>query len=64
MPGVVYQFRMRADGTGSFPYVSDSCIERLGLMPEALMEDPSRGLRLIEREDRARVFASVEAARR
>jgi len=64
VPGVVYQYRMHADGSGSFPYVSDSCIERLGLLPEALMADPSRGLRLIEREDRARVFASVEAARR
>jgi PAS domain S-box-containing protein len=64
VPGVVYQYRMHANGSGSFSYVSDSCIELLGLMPEELMADASRGLRIIDREDRARAFASVEAARR
>jgi len=64
VPGVVYQYRGHADGSGQFLYVSESCIDMLGVAPQTVMQDPSRALRLIEREDRERVFASVERARR
>ena len=63
-PGVVYQYRGFPDGTGEFPFVSDSCIDVFGVAPSVLMKDASHALRLIEREDRERVFASVARARR
>ncbi len=63
-PGVVYQYRGYPDGRGEFPFVSASCIDLLGLPPGVLMHDASRALRLIERADRERVFASVAQARR
>jgi len=63
-PGVVYQYRDLPDGSGSFPFVSDSCIDVFGVPPAVLMADASRALRLIERADRERVFASVARARR
>jgi len=64
VPGIVYQYRGHADGSGHFPYISESCIDQLGLMPQTLMKDASRALRLIERADRERVFGSVIAALR
>jgi PAS domain S-box-containing protein len=63
-PGVVYQYRGFPDGRGEFPFISDSCIDLLGLAPAALTNDASRALRLVEREDRERVFASLNRARR
>ncbi|MBS1225227.1 MAG: Diguanylate cyclase with sensor, partial [Proteobacteria bacterium] len=39
-PGVVYQYRLRPDGSSHFPYVS-SRIELFGLSPESLAEDAS-----------------------
>jgi signal transduction histidine kinase len=63
-PGVVYQYRDLPDGGGCFPFVSDSCIDVFGVPPSVLMGDAAQALRLIERADRERVFASVGRARR
>ncbi|MBX3603662.1 MAG: PAS domain-containing protein [Piscinibacter sp.] len=64
VPGVVYQYRAFVDGSGQFPWVSDSCVDLFGLAPQAMVDDASRALRLIERDDRERVFASVRRAQR
>ncbi|MFN6562859.1 MAG: AAA family ATPase [Nostoc sp. ChiSLP01] len=37
IPGVVYQFRLAADGSTSTPYVSSGCLELYGLEPESVM---------------------------
>ena len=63
-PGVVYQYRALPDGSGSFPFVSDSCIDVFGFPSSVLMQDAVRALRMIERDDRERVFASIDRARR
>jgi hypothetical protein len=64
VPGIVYQYRTLPDGSGHFPFISESSIELLGLAPQAFVDDPSRALKLIEREDRGRVFAGVAQALR
>ncbi|WP_341892282.1 PAS domain-containing protein [Variovorax sp. YR752] len=64
VPGVVYQYRTLPDGSGQFPFISESCIDLLGVMPKELLRDASRAIRLIERDDRERVFASVGRALR
>jgi PAS domain S-box-containing protein len=63
-PGIVYQYRGWPDGRGEFPFISDSCIDVFGVPASELTKDPARALKLIEREDRERVFASVNRARR
>ncbi len=51
VPGVVYQVRISADGTVSYPYVSDGIRDVVGIEPEDLQADPGLLLRLIHPED-------------
>ncbi|MFN6483984.1 MULTISPECIES: AAA family ATPase [unclassified Nostoc] len=37
IPGMVYQFRLAADGSTSTPYVSSGCFDLYGLEPESVM---------------------------
>ncbi|MBN3943506.1 AAA family ATPase [Nostoc sp. NMS9] len=37
IPGMVYQFRLAADGSTSTPYVSSGCLDLYGLEPESVM---------------------------
>ncbi|MBX9253172.1 AAA family ATPase [Desmonostoc muscorum CCALA 125] len=37
IPGMVYQFRLGADGSTSTPYVSSGCLDLYGLEPESVM---------------------------
>ncbi|PHJ68629.1 histidine kinase [Nostoc linckia z18] len=37
IPGMVYQFRLAADGSNSTPYVSSGCLDLYGLEPESVM---------------------------
>ncbi len=37
IPGMVYQFRLAADGSTSTPYVSSGCLDLYGLEPELVM---------------------------
>ena len=64
VPGVVYQFRRLADGSGQFPYVSDSSADLFGISPQALVEDGTALMRLMDREDRDRVAATVDESAR
>jgi len=66
VPGLLYQFRCAAADPlrGSFPYISDSVIDMLGLPPAELTRDASAVFRLIHRDDIERVRQGVlEAAR-
>ncbi|MDJ1167975.1 PAS domain S-box protein [Roseofilum sp. BLCC_M154] len=38
LPGLIFQFRMEADGTPSFPYVSEGCRDLYGLDPENFIQ--------------------------
>ena len=40
VPGVVYQFVLRPDGTTAFPFVSEGCRELYGVSPEDICADP------------------------
>ncbi|WUR12049.1 histidine kinase [[Empedobacter] haloabium] len=51
-PGLVYQFRLDADGQASFPYVSEGCQALLGLSAAELMAQPERFLELVLPDDR------------
>jgi PAS domain S-box-containing protein len=64
VPGVVFQYRRRADGSAHFPYVSDSCLAVTGLAPELLMDDAAPFLRRTERDDRGRLMGLIEQSLR
>lgn len=51
IPGIIYQFMIKKDGSRSFPYVSEGAREICGLEPEELMENPSKLFDIVLRED-------------
>ena len=59
VPGVVYSFRMTADGTFSMPYASRGFESLFGLDLAPLREDFAPAMALIHAEDRALVEASI-----
>ena len=62
-PGLVYQFRLHADGRTAFSYLSDGCQALLGLCPAQLRARPELFLDLILPEDRASYLASMQASK-
>jgi len=62
-PGLVYQCALAADGSVTFPYLSDGCTALLGMAPAELQRDPGQFLQLILEQDRAGYLASMHASR-
>ncbi len=58
IPGIVYQFRLRPDGTSEIPFVSNRLRELTGLNPEEVMADHSRMFEQIPEEDRTLLEAT------
>ena len=64
VPGFVYQYRLRPDGTSCFPYISERVREIYSIGPEDLRNDASRAIELHHPDDQERVIASIlESAR-
>jgi len=59
VPGMVYQFRRRPDGSTYYPYVSESCVDLVGLTPAQLTEDATALRQLIDPRDSERVRESI-----
>ncbi len=59
LPGVIYQFRVAADGTQSFPYISTYFEQLYGISVEAVLNDASVLLNSCHPEERARLDASI-----
>lgn len=59
VPGIIFQFRIGADGKASFPYVSDACREIYRLTPEEVYEDISRVFALRHPDDDKAVTESI-----
>ncbi len=60
VPGVVYQFCLRTDGSSSFPYASEGIKDIYRLSPEEVCEDAAKVFALIHPEDYDSVVASIE----
>ncbi|MEG5044777.1 PAS domain S-box protein [Microcoleus sp. B4-C1] len=52
VPGIIYQFLLRADGSSSFPYISPACREVFELEPEDVMQNAALIGNLIHPDDR------------
>ena len=59
VPGVIYQYRLRADGTAHFPYASTGIQDIYGVYPEEVVDDASPVFKAIHPEDAARVAERI-----
>ncbi len=59
IPGVIYQFRLRPDGTSYFPYASEGLREVHGVSPEEVREDGSKIFSVVHPNDLDRVNQSI-----
>jgi len=62
IPGMVYQYLLRSDGTACFPYASGGIHDIYGVSPDAVAEDASSVIPLIHPSDVARVADSIETS--
>jgi PAS domain S-box-containing protein len=60
VPGVIYQYRMRPDGTAYFPYASEAMRDIYGVSPEEVSENDSCVMDRIHPDDLKGVVASIQ----
>lgn len=64
LPGVVYQFRLRPDGTSCFPFASDTIREIYGVTPAEVRDDASKVFAAIHPDDHAGIVDSIRKSAR
>jgi signal transduction histidine kinase len=62
VPGMLFQFVRRPEGSTHFPYVSERCVPLLGVPADALMADAAAMLRRIDFDDRQAMLDSIAAS--
>ena len=62
VPGVLYQFVLRPDGSSCFAYASEGMQQIYGLSPESVREDASAVYARLHPEDLARVSQSIQVS--
>jgi len=60
VPGVIYQFLLRPDGSSCFPYASEGVRDIYSVEPEQVRDDASAVFQRLHPEDAAAVRASIE----
>jgi two-component system cell cycle sensor histidine kinase/response regulator CckA len=64
VPGMVYQFRIDAEGSWSFPFVSDGVVDLYGFTADEVRADASVLINAVHPEDRETLIENVEVSRR
>lgn len=64
VPGVVYQYLLRADGTSCFPFASEAIRKIYRVAPEDVREDASSVFAVLHPDDQAQVEASIQRSAR
>lgn len=64
VPGMIYQYRLDADGSSRFPYSTEGVREIYGLAPEAVREDASAVLARLHPRDLDRVLQGIQESAR
>ena len=59
LPGMVYQYRLRPDGTSHFPYSSEGIRQIYGVSPESVREDSGEVFAVLHPDDTPRVHAAI-----
>ena len=60
LPGVVYQYRMRPDGSSCFPFASEAIRDIYRVSPEQVREDASAVFDVLHPDDRDGIVASIQ----
>jgi PAS domain S-box-containing protein len=60
VPGVVYQFRLRPDGTSSFPYASEAIRQIYRVSPDEVRSDARKVLAALHPDDQARLSETIK----
>ncbi len=63
-PGVVYQYRLRPDGTTCIPYASGRFFDLFGVHPHEVRDDASQAFAAVHPDDIAGILASTEISAR
>jgi len=64
VPGMVYQFHLRPDGTSHFPYSSTGIKDIYGVLPEQVSHDAEAVFKVLHPDDLQRVSESIQASAR
>jgi PAS domain S-box-containing protein len=64
VPGMIYQFRLRPDGSSCFPYASEGIRQVYRVSPEEVREDASKVFAVLHPEDVAAVTESIHLSAR
>src|SRR5258708_8088875 len=59
LPGMVYQYRLRPDGTSHFPYSSEGIRQIYGVSPQSVREDAGGVFAVLHPDDVPRVNAGI-----
>lgn len=62
VPGMLYQYRLRPDGSSHFLYASTRIQEIYGVAPEDVVEDATPAFAALHPEDRDRVHETIQAS--
>jgi len=62
LPGMVYQYRLRPDGSSCFPYTSEGIRDIYQITPEEARYEASKVFDRLHPEDRAKVVASIQVS--
>ena len=64
VPGVVYQFRMRPDGSSYFPFASEAIRGIYRCSPEEIREDASKVFAILHPDDHEAIVTSIQESAR
>ena len=64
VPGVVYQYLVRPDGSSCFPYMSEAVRDLYGVSPEAASASAASLFAVVHPDDQAELLASVQTSAR
>lgn len=64
VPGIIYQFRLRPDGSSCFPYASEGIRQVYRVSPEDVREDASKVFAILHPDDVAAVTESIHLSAR
>jgi PAS domain S-box-containing protein len=62
VPGMLYQYHLRPDGSSCFPYASAGIEEIYGVLPEQVRHDAQALFKVIHPDDRQQVSESIQAS--
>jgi PAS domain S-box-containing protein len=64
VPGVLYQYRLRPDGSSHFPYASDGILDIYGVTPEEVLHDATCVFKVLHPDDVERVSETIQESAR